>query len=83
MNKMHEFNLDDLSKCLVSMIKMQRLSQKTKSISNQVLLQIFDKWNYELEDPEKNIRLSNLAEVYYQVCMNDALQKEIDVTNME
>jgi hypothetical protein len=43
------------------------MSPHVKIITNQTLLQIFDKWNYELEDPEKIVKASNVAEVYYQV----------------
>ena len=41
------------------------MSSKTKTVSNQSILQLFDKWNYELETPEKGIYVTNLAEVYY------------------
>ena len=33
-NKMHELNQDELSKCLVALIRMQKMSLKTKIISN-------------------------------------------------
>jgi hypothetical protein len=41
------------------------MSAKTKIVSNQTLLQMFDKWNYELEDGAKQVKASNIAEVYY------------------
>jgi hypothetical protein len=48
-----------------------------------VLLQIFDKFNYELEDPEKQVRISTLAEVYYQMLRHEILSKEIDTSIIE
>ena len=82
-NKMHEFTQDDLAVSLVALIKLQRLSSKTKIINNQTLLELFDRFNYELEDHGKPIKVSNLAETYYQVLSHEALRKEIDSTQME
>jgi hypothetical protein len=60
------------------------MSEKTtKVISNQTLLEIFDKWSYELEDNDNSIRVGHLAETYYQVMTHSALQKEIDPKVME
>jgi hypothetical protein len=83
-NKMHQFGLNELSQSLVALIRLQKMSEKTtKVISNQTLLEIFDKWNYELEDQEKNIKVGNLAEAYYQVMSHDIIKKEVDPKLME
>jgi hypothetical protein len=39
--------------------------------------------NYELEDTEKKIKISNLSEVYYQLLMNESLKIDIDSEIME
>jgi len=44
---------------------------------------MFDKWNYELEDPKKPVSLSTLAELYYQVKSHSILSKELETTNMD
>lgn len=44
---------------------------------------MFDKWNYELEDPSKAVKASNIAEVYYQVMRHEVIAKEVDGGMME
>jgi hypothetical protein len=77
-NKLHELTQDQLAQCLVALFKIQKISAKTKILSNQTLLQMFDKWYYELEDETKSVRLSNIAEVYYQVLRHEVISKEIE-----
>ncbi|TNV86039.1 hypothetical protein FGO68_gene9977 [Halteria grandinella] len=84
MNKMHDFTLNDLGQCLISLIRLQKMSATTtKVIANQTLLQIFDKWSYELEDDQRAIQIGILAEAYYQVMNQSALRKEVDPKVME
>jgi hypothetical protein len=80
---MHEFKLDELSQALVSLIKLQRATLKTKIITSQTLLEIFDRFSYELEDENKAIKVANLAETYFQVCSHEVLRKEIDLAAIE
>jgi len=67
----------------VALLKLQKLSAKLKLLSNQTLLELFDRFNYELEDPAKPVKMSSLSEVYYQVLIHEALSKEIDCSLME
>ena len=46
-------------------------------------MEIFDRWNYELEEENNLIKVANLAETYYSICSHDVLRKEIDVETME
>jgi hypothetical protein len=55
---------------------------KTKIVSNQTLLQLYDKFAYELEDVEKKVKLSSIAEVYYTSLMHSVIQSEIEVTTV-
>ena len=67
----------------MALLKLQKLSAKLKLLSNQTLLELFDRFNYELEDPAKPVKMSSLSEVYYQVLSHEALSKEVDSTLME
>jgi hypothetical protein len=53
---------------------------KTKIVSNQTLLQLFDKFAYELEDNEKQVKLSNISEVYYVTLKHPVVAKEVDTS---
>lgn len=53
---------------------------KTKIVSNQTLLQLFDKFAYELEDNEKHVKLQNITEVYYGTLKHSVLAKEVDTS---
>lgn len=83
MNKMHDYGIEELAQCLVALIRLQRASEKTKTIANQTLLEIFDKWSYELDDEDKTARVTTLAEVYYQVLSHPVLRGEVDMSVVE
>lgn len=82
-NQVHQFSQDELGSSLVALIKLQKVSSKMKLINNQTLLEIFDRFNYELEDIEKPIKMSTLSEVYYHVLSHEVLSKEIEARQME
>jgi hypothetical protein len=84
-NKLHDLTQDQLAQTLVALFKIQRVSAKTtKVVSNQTLLQMLDKFTYELEDLEgKPVKASNLAEVYYHVKRHEILSKEVECAGME
>ena len=83
MNKIHQFTQDQLSQCFISLVRLQRASSKVKTISNQTLLEVYDRWSYELEDENKKIKTSLLAEVYYQSLSHHSLREEVDRVNVE
>jgi hypothetical protein len=43
-------------------------------------LQLFDKFAYELEDNEKQVKLQNITEVYYATLKHPVLAKEVDTS---
>jgi hypothetical protein len=65
-NKLHDLTQDQLAQALVALFKIQKVSARTtKVVSNQNLLQMLDKFTYELEDIEgKPVKAANIAEVY-------------------
>jgi hypothetical protein len=65
-NKLHDLTQDQLAQALVALFKIQRVSARTtKVVNNQTLLQMLDKFTYELEDVTgKPVKAANIAEVY-------------------
>ncbi|CDW73947.1 UNKNOWN [Stylonychia lemnae] len=83
MNKLAELSPNEKIMTLIAFLKLQRLTQQTKAISNKMLLDLIDQIDEDIKDEKTEIKVSNLAEMYYQLLSHNILRSEINAQNIE
>eukprot|EP00347_Sterkiella_histriomuscorum_P009748 403340039 len=82
-NKLHEFSINEVISSFIGLINLQKATEQSKSVSNQVLFQLYDQIDLENQDDDKKVKTSMLCELYYSVKNHEILKADVDLKSLE